>query len=231
MADSLKILGAGAAQSVIGHVAAECDCAIDAEYGGVHAMAARVASGEPADVIVLTRALVDDLAEAGALRADTRHDVGSVETGLAVRAGTPPPDVATLAALKAALLRASVVIHPDAAVATAGRSLLQALEALGIAAQLRPRLVACANGSAAAQRVAAGRGGELGVMQVTEVLAHRGLVLAGTFPAPLGRDTVYSAAVSMQSRQPDAASAFIRRLVGSRTLLRSAGFSPATSGR
>ena len=231
MADALKILGAGAAQSVIGGVAAECACAIDAEYGGVHAMAARVASGEAADVIVLTRDLVDDLAEAGALFADTRHDVGSVETGLAVRAGTPPPDVATLAALKAAFLHASVIIHPDAAVATAGRSLLQALHALGIGERLQPRLVACASGAAAAQRVAAGRGGELGVMQVTEVLAHRGLVLAGTFPAPLGRDTVYCAAVSSQSRQPEAARAFIRRLVGSRTLLRSAGFSPPSSGR
>ena len=226
----LKILGAGAAQSVIGEVAATCgaDWTIEAEYGGVHAMAARVASGEAADVIVLTRDLVDDLAEAGALRSDTRHDVGCVGTGLAVRAGTPPPDVSSPEALRRTLLAATLIIHPDPAVATAGRSLQQALMTLGIEGDVAARMVATANGSAAAQRLAAGRGGEVGVMQVTEVLAHRGLALAGTFPGPLRRDTVYAAAVSAASRKPDVASAFIRRLVGSRSLLRSAGFSPAS---
>jgi molybdate transport system substrate-binding protein len=226
---SLKILGAGAAQSVIGEVAASCGdqgWTIDAEYGGVHAMAARIVAGEPADVIVLTRDLVDDLAEAGALRGETRHDMGSVETALAVRAGTPLPNVATMDSLRRALLAATQIIHPDPAVATAGRSFIAAIDTLGIREAIAGRMVACANGAAAAQRVAAGGGGEIGVMQVTEVLAHRGLALAGTFPAPLRRDTIYCAAVSAHSRQLEVANAFIRRLVGSRTLLRSAGFSP-----
>ena len=232
---SIKLLGAGAAQAVIGEVAASCGglgWTIDAEYGGVHAMAARVASGEAADVIVLTRDLVDDLAAAGALRAESRSDVGCVGTGLAVRAGSPAPDVETPEALRRALLAATLVIHPDAAVATAGRSLRAALEVLGIEAEVAPRLVACANGAAAAQRLAAGQGGEVGVMQVTEIVAHRGLTFAGPFPGALRRDTVYCAAVSTGSRKADIASAFIRRLVAARTLLRSAGFSsPSPAGR
>lgn len=230
---SLKVLGAGAAQSVISEMAAACAAegwSIEAEYGGVHAMAARVAAGEPADVVVLTRDLVDELSEAGALRADTRHDVGSVDTAVAVRAGATLPEVASIEGLKRALLQASHIVFPDAAMATAGRSLLQALDTLAIREAVAGRLVACANGAAAAQRLAAGTAGDVGVMQATEILAHRALALAGPFPASLRRETVYCAAVSARSRKLDVASAFIRRLAGSRSLLRSLGFSPCTPG-
>ena len=226
---SLKILGAGAAQRVIGELAAACiddGWTIEAQYGGVHAIAARIAGGEPADVIVLTGDLLDELADAGALIPGSRHDLGMVETAVAVRAGTVAPDVGSAAALKSALLGAATIVHPDPAVATAGRVFMQVLEELGVARTVQPRLVACANGDAAARRLAAGGAHDLGIMQVTEVLAHPGVALAGRLPPPLGRATVYAAAVSAGSGHRDDARDFIRRLAGSRSLLRSAGFSP-----
>lgn len=226
---ALKILGAGAAQRVIGELAAACiedGWAIQAQYGGVHAIAARIASGEPADVVVLTGELLDELADAGVLEPGSRHDLGTVETAIAVRAGTQPPDVSTPEALRAALLAATTVVCPDPAVATAGRAFAQVMERLGVRDAVAPRLVACANGEAAARRLAVASARDLGVMQVTEVLAHPGVALAGRLPAALGRATLYGAAVSSGSGHRDDARDFIRRLAGARSLLRSAGFSP-----
>lgn len=227
----LRILGAGATQRVIGEVLAADDggFAVDAQFGGVHAIAARIAAGEPADVVVLTADLLDELADAGAIDAASRHDLGRVETGFAVRTGGAVPDTASLPALRSTLLAAASIIYPDPALATAGRAFAQVLEALDLREQLAARLVACANGEAAARRLAAGAPGDLGVMQVTEILAHPALAIAGRFPPPLGRPTLYGAAVPAHAAQPRGAADFIRRLAAARQRLRAAGFSPATA--
>src|SRR5215470_8426461 len=61
-------------------------------WGGVNAVAKRVADGELADVVMLPAAQIDDLIKLGKLVADTRVNVATSGIGVAIRAGAPKID-------------------------------------------------------------------------------------------------------------------------------------------
>src|SRR5262245_45781277 len=100
-------------------------------------MKARAIAAEPVDVIILTAALIDELVASGHVVSGSRRDLGTVGTGVAVRAGTPAPDVSSEGALRGNLLAASRIVFPDPAIATAGKVVMRALETLGIADDVR----------------------------------------------------------------------------------------------
>ena len=195
--------------------------------GAVGAICARVVAGEPADVIILTAGLIDELIERGLVVAGSRSDLGSVGTAIAVRAGVALPDVASTDALRASLLIATKIVCPDPAVATAGKVLLEVLRQLGIAEQMAPKLEFAPSGNEAIIRIAQGTGTlELGIMQVTEIIAGTGVSLAGTLPRTLQSKTLYSAGLAARSAHPHRSRDFIEQLTGvkARTALLAAGF-------
>ena len=200
---------------------------IAGHYGAVGAMSACVTAGEPADVIVLTAGLIDELIEQGLVVAGSRSDLGRVGTGIAVRAGVALPDVSSADAFRASLLIATKIVCPDPAVATAGKVLLEVLRQLGIAEQIAPKLEFAPSGNEAIIRIAQGIGTlELGVMQVTEIIAGTGVTLAGTLPRILQSKTLYSAGLAARSAHPNRSRDFINQLTGveARTALLAAGF-------
>ena len=164
---TLHILSAGAAQAVVGNVIREFERetghAVKAEFGAVGAMKARMQGGAPVDVIVLTAALIDELAASGEVIAGSRIDLGKVATGVAVRSGAALPDVSCSAALRASVLGASLVVCPDPAIATAGKIVVQMKERLGIAQEMGERLKYFPNGNTAMTWLSASTGAkELG---------------------------------------------------------------------
>ena len=228
---TLNIFSAGAAQAAVTQIAEkfqrESGNLINASFGAVGAMKARVAAGEPADVIILTAALIDELIPQGFVAPGSRADLGRVGTGVAVRAGTPLPDVSNEHVLRGNLLAATKVVCPDPAVATAGKVVLKVLEQLGIAGEVKPRLQFFPNGSAAMAQLAQGNGMlEMGITQVTEIIANRGVAFVGPLPAELQSMTVYSAGLAARSAHPERAKEFIRRLTGfnAQAVLSAAGF-------
>src|SRR3954471_13401751 len=104
----VRFLCAGAAQGLVkaleGPFAARTGARLDGRFGAVGAMKEALLGGAPCDVMVVTDAMVDALCADGRLRADRRAPLGRVRTGVAVRSGSPLPDVSTAAGLKAALL-------------------------------------------------------------------------------------------------------------------------------
>ncbi|MDP3799558.1 MAG: substrate-binding domain-containing protein [Polaromonas sp.] len=227
--EALNILSAGAAQAVVAPLAhklqLESPVTVNVCYGAVQSMKSRVLVGEPVDVIVLTDALLDELVLKNLVVSDSRTELGTVGTGLAVRAGTPVPDVASLQALRENLLAAEKIVCPDPAVATAGKVLLTVLDRLGISEQTRPRLLYCSSGLEAVAWLAQGTGPrEIGVMQMTEIIAGADMALAGPLPAELQSQVIYSAGLAVRSRSPERAREFMRRLAGDRHALRVAGF-------
>ena len=232
--EALNILSAGAAQAVVARLVdtlrLEHPGAVNACYGAVQSMKSRVLVGEPVDVIVLTDALLDELVLKKLVVPGSRAALGTVGTGLAVRAGTPVPEVANPQALRANLLAAEKIVCPDPAVATAGMVLIKVLERLEILEQLRPRLLYCSSGHEAMAELARGTGPrELGVMQMTEIIAGAGMALAGPLPAELQSKVIYSAGLAVHSRNPERARDFMRRLTGDRQALRVAGFGEGQS--
>jgi len=227
---SVNVFSAGAAQSVVAGLVpdfqARYGCVIHAIYGGVQTLKARVLAGEPADVVVLTDALMDELEVAALILSGSRQNLGSVGTGIAVRAGTACPDVSSLPALRATLLGCSRIICPDPAATTAGGVLMAALRHLDIDAQLRPRLEFHPSGHDALAQLAAGSGeGDIGVVQMTEIMANAQVALAGPLPQAVQQLAVYAVGQAKHAASPGLARAFIGQLIGRRAILQAAGFS------
>src|SRR5215470_5459130 len=69
----------------------------------------RLDAGESADVLILGAPAIDALARSGALIFDSRVDVARAPIGIAIREGTPAPDVSTPVTFRAALIAAQTV--------------------------------------------------------------------------------------------------------------------------
>lgn len=217
MTRSLHLLSGGAAQGLVHAVRAgferENACTIQGRYGAVGAMQDALLAGDPCDAVILSQALVDALIRQGRLQADSRTPLGRVQTGIAVPAGQPHPDVSSPQALRQALLAAEVVHFPDPVKATAGIHFARVLGELGIAEALATRLRPHPNGNTAMAAMAAG--GQplaLGCTQMTEILFTAGVEWVGALPAPHALATVYCAAVSSHAAEPGMARALLARL-------------------
>ena len=228
---TLRILSAGAAQAVTERIieAFKRDTGADvtAAFGAVGAMKARLTGGEGADVIILTRAMIDEMAAEGALEQGSRVDLGTVGTGVAVRAGSAAPDVTTPAALRAAILAAGKVVCPDPAIATAGKVVMSVMDKLGIVGDVRARMQLFPNGYAAMNWLAAsGAEGDLGITQVTEIKPNRSVTYVGPLPEEFQMKAVYSAGLVTHAAERERARNFISRYAAAdaRALLTEAGF-------
>src|SRR6201987_2830209 len=67
---------------------------------GPQTIAAQLAKGVPADVVILSREGLNELIAAKRIAAGTDVDLASAALGIAVRAGAPKPDVSTVEAFK-----------------------------------------------------------------------------------------------------------------------------------
>jgi molybdate transport system substrate-binding protein len=210
----LRILSGGAAQGLVEALRpgfeAETGCTIEGTFGAVGAMRARLLDGTPADLVILTRALIDELARDGHVAADSAADLGTVETAIAVRQGEALPAIGNAKTLRAALLGADAIHFPDPEQATAGIHFAKVLRDLGIWGVVASRLKTAPNGATAMRALAASTSDHpIGCTQATEILSTPGIALVAPLPADCALATVYTAAPSTKAK----ASAEAARLV------------------
>jgi molybdate transport system substrate-binding protein len=165
----------------------------EATFDTVGAARDRVLAGEPCDLVMVSTPAMDALQGAGRI-SGPRHVIGRTGAAFAVPKGTAPPDLATEAAVAAALRAAPVIAMADpASGATAGRHFWAVLQRLGLAEELGGKLTRHPNGMLAVAEVAAGRAA-IAISQGTEILAAPGVALGGMLPESLQLWTAYEAA-------------------------------------
>lgn len=226
---TLKILSGGAAQGLVDRLAPKfkdiTGWSIAGEFGAVGTMADKLRAGTPADILVLSTAVLDQLAREGFIGATT--DVGRVETAVAIRASDPRVNVDSADALRDALLASDGFFVPDTKASTAGQHIAKVLEKLGIANDMRARLREFPNGATAMRNMAASDAVRpIGSTQTTEILNTPGLTLLGSLPAGCELATMYAAAIPTKSPNAAIAQTLIDLLTASehRALRQQAGF-------
>ena len=200
----ISILSGGAAQGLVKALAPKfattSGYGIDGTFGAVGAMRARLATGPAPDVVILTAAIIAELADGGIVMRDTIADLGAVETAIAIRAGDPMPAVADASSLREALLAADAIYFPDPMLATAGIHFAGVLEKLDIGAAVAARLRPFPNGTTAMAALAkAPEARPIGCTQATEILAATGVALVEVLPRGLDLSTRYTAGVVASS--------------------------------
>jgi molybdate transport system substrate-binding protein len=190
----------------------------------------RLASGEPADVIVLAAPGMDALQKENRIAPGSRVDLARVLIGVAVKAGAPVPDLSTVDAFKAALLKARSLsyVSPSAG-GTSGTYIDGLLRKMGIADAMKSKIVYRTQGSEVADAVATGEA-ELGISFTSELQPNKGVRVAGTLPKEIQLPTIYAGAVVATSKNVEAARAFLQRIVGAdgRAAFKKAGLEPIT---
>jgi molybdate transport system substrate-binding protein len=229
----LKLLSAGAAQGLVGALAAQFEHeggpAIDGTFGAVGLMKEKLEAGAPCDVIILSEKLIDALAATGYLVVDSVASLGSVRTGVAVRAGDPVPAIGNERDLRDALAAADALYFPDPQRATAGIHFAGVLERLGIAGKTAQRLRTFPNGATAMRELSQSAARQpIGCTQISEIQHTPGVTLVGPLPAGFELSTAYAAAVCARAPSPAAAQALVAMLAGPQSLdaRRRAGFEP-----
>src|SRR5690349_13793761 len=133
---ALRLLSAGAAKGVVEALAPTfrdgTGAEVDATFGAVGAMKAKLDAGEAFDVVVLSAQLIDALAGENRILIDTIAPLGAVRTGIAVRDGDALPAIHDAASLRTALASAGAIYLPDPVRATVGIHLMNMLRKLGI---------------------------------------------------------------------------------------------------
>jgi molybdate transport system substrate-binding protein len=209
----IKLLSGGAAQGLVNALApqfkAETGCDIVATFNAVGAMRDALVGGEPADLVILTAALIGQLERDGHVVAGSASDLGAVPTCVAVRAGDPAPPVGNAEELRAALRAADGIYFPNPKLATAGIHFAKVIDALGLSEAVAPHLRPFPNGATAMRALAASAERQpIGCTQATEILNTPGTTLVGPLPPGHALAAVYTAGLCVRAAQPDPARKF-----------------------
>jgi molybdate transport system substrate-binding protein len=193
----------GAVQNLAGPYEAAAGARIDADFAPTLGLLDRLRNGESADVVILTREGLDGLAAQGSVVAETCVDLARSYVGIAVKAGAGHPDIASIAALRATLLRAESIAYSR--IGASGIFFAQLIERMGIAAEINARAKIVPSGLTAALLVTGEA--ELAVQQLSELMQVEGVELVGPIPRELQTAAVFSAgrlAASVRAAQSDA---------------------------
>jgi molybdate transport system substrate-binding protein len=217
---SLRILSGGAAQGLVGSLTPTfkglTGFDIAGEFGAVGLMADKLRKGTPADLVILTEALLAQLADEKLVVAASIADIGLVQTALAVRTGDPEATAKGAQGLREILLASDAIFVPDTKASTAGIHVAKVLQQLGIADEVAARLRIFPNGATAMRELAASRARRpIGCTQSTEIISTKGVTLSGSLPPGCELATMYTAGITTTAAHPQQAQHLIDLLIGS----------------
>jgi len=212
----VEVLSAGAAEAPF-HAAASAWEAqsgnhVKASFGPVGELRKRIDGGARPDIVIAPSEAIDALAKSGAIDPATRHDLGVVVIGAAVREGASRPDISTPEALKRTLTEAKSVTYMDPTRGTSGKHFdEEVLPRLGIRDEVRAK-AKLGQGGSTAEKVASGEA-DIAFQQITELLPVKGVTVLGPIPDSLQKRTTYTAVLGKSPAHASEARALLGYLV------------------
>lgn len=205
MAAPLRGISSMATRQLLAELALACArntaLALEIEaVGGVDA-ARRVHAGEAFDLVFLAADAIDKLIAAGAVTAGSRVDLVRSPVAVAVRTGSPRPDLASEASLRHALSAGGRIGYSTG---PSGNHLLKLFERWGVAAELAGRLVQAPPGVPVGTMLARGDV-EIAFQQLSELMNLPGVEVVGPMPPGAQFITTFSGAVCAASTRAEEA--------------------------
>jgi molybdate transport system substrate-binding protein len=206
-ADELKVLAGGSLRSILTELGPQFE-KVSGHKLAIHFdttpnLIKAATTGEPFDLGVVPIDVFYD--KAAKAHFATPVEFARVGYGVAVKSGAPKPDISTPEAFKKTLLEAkSITFLPASA---AGSYILRLFERLGIEDAMRAKTIAQDQPTGIVPAVVSGEA-ELAVF-VNNVLTAPGVDIVGPFPAKYQQELVFPAALAADTKQKEAAKAFI----------------------
>jgi molybdate transport system substrate-binding protein len=198
-------------------------------WGTAPMLVKRIEDGETADVLILSRAGIDQLSKQGRITPGSDVTLASSGVAIAVKAGAPKPDISSPEALKNTLLSCKSIAYSEpSAGGASGVYFAKLLERMGIAETMKPKTKYPPAGGFSAALLMTGEA-ELAVQQKPELLHVTGTEIVGFLPGDLNVVTEFAAGIMQGSKNADAAKALINslRLTEAKAAFRAKGLDPA----
>ena len=181
------------------------------DFNSTASLKKKIEAGEGFDVAIITSEAIGDLIKQGKLAGGSRADLGRSELGIGIRAGAAKPDIHTPEALKRTLRDAKSITYPQDG---ASRAYIENMfERLGIAADVKPRIILAQGSGPATESVAAGKAA-LVITLFSEIVPIHGIEILGPLPGEFRYDIRFAAAASATTKHAEAAKALITLLAG-----------------
>ena len=228
MSETIRVLSTLALKGAVHGLASQYQAAggmrIDADFAPTLALLERLRSGESADVVVLTREGLEEVAREGRVVAESCVDLARSWVGIAVKAGALHPDISTEATLRTALLGARSVAYSR--LGASGILFAKLIGRLGIASDINGRAVIIPQGFTA-EKLVTGEA-DLAVQQISELKQIEGIDVVGPIPRELQKPAVFSAGRVAATNKPDEADRLLRFLASPEVApaLRESGLEP-----
>jgi|SRR5882724_9724961 len=228
MEDVVRLLSTlalrGAVRSLAGRYEAEGGVRIDGDFAPTLGLMDRLRDGEAADVVILTREALDDLAAKGTVVADSRVDLARSFVGIAVKAGADHPDIATERALRATLLGARSVAYSR--IGASGIFFAQLIERMGIASAVNAHARIIPSGFTA-ELLLTGEA-DIAIQQLSELKQVRDVEVVGPIPHHLQSPAVFSAGRLAASKRVAQSDRLLKYLASAEVapVLRESGLEP-----
>jgi molybdate transport system substrate-binding protein len=217
MAGEVVVFCPGAVQSVVRELVKSYEQktgnTVKFEFGTAGAIAKRVAEGAQGDVVLATNTGLANLAKEGKVDGASTRDLGSMGVGVAVKAGAPKPDIHDLESFKKSMLAAKSIMYANPAKGgQSGIHIAKVFAQIGLDKPIESKVHLRDRGPDGLKEVAAG-GIEIGLGQISEILANKDVVLVGPFPKEIQGAVTFSASVHAAAKDKKAAEELIQVLI------------------
>jgi molybdate transport system substrate-binding protein len=212
---ALRVLSSNGMKGAMDELRPQCERAIGRplalEFNSTASLKKKIETGDAFDVAIITSDAIGELITLGKLAGGSRAELGRSELGIGIRAGVTKPDIRTPETLKRTLHDAQSITYPQDG---ASRAYVEKMfERMGIAADVKPRIILAQGSGPATESVAAGKAA-LVITLFSEIVPTHGVEILGPLPGEFHYAIRFAAAASSATKSAEAAKALIAFLAG-----------------